>query len=163
MDSWNNKDPDKEDRKKRRNNDPFFEMFEEMQKQIDEMMNKRFEQDPFEEMRGSDKPQSFTVNFSIQSPNKSMKIQEIEAGPGNQNKQPGSTADIIDKGDKFTLILEIPGDVEEKDVKVDLSERKVRVNAPGFSKDVNLSREVEGIEKKRFKNNILEVDLSKKD
>ena len=73
----------------------------------------------------------------------------------------GPIIDVLDGKDYVTVIAELPG-ISEEDLKVQLSEDSLEINAGQFSKKVALPCTPKSIMEKSYKNGILQLKISRK-
>jgi len=75
-------------------------------------------------------------------------------------KEKESLVDVFEEKNELRIITELP-DVKEKDIKINLKEKILLIEAKKHRKKVELPCPVKGRIEKKFKNNILEIKLKK--
>ncbi len=151
-----------EDRPGRR--DPVQEIFEEMQRKIDEMMNTR-RQNPFKgKNTQGENPKNIKINFTLEETNEEP--QEPNQRPRQsplqeQRQQREGMLDIINKANEVNVILELGESPKEEEIETELKNNKLKVRTPGKYKEIPLTGKIKKIKEKNYKNNILEIKIDK--
>jgi HSP20 family protein len=144
-------------------------MFEDMEKQVEEMMRAFSNPENIRRMQESQgKP--IVSGFSIKmGPEGKIDVEQFgNVVPRGQNAEIKNEreplVDVIDKDKEITVIAELPG-VDKKEIKLKVIGEKnvLDINVPGkFSKKVKLPAKVkQALAKANYKNGVLEVNLTK--
>ena len=144
-------------------------MFEDVEKQMEDMMRAFSNPDMIRRMQGSQgKP--IVSGFSIKiGPEGKIDVEQfgnvVPKGQKTEIKNEREPlVDVIDKDAEVTVIAELPG-VDKKDIKLKVTGEKnvLDINVPDkFSKMVKLPAKVKPtLAKANYKNGVLEVNLTK--
>jgi len=157
----------KNDEDRSRKRDPVQEIFEEMQRKIDEMMNAR-RGNPFKGKKTPrENPKNIKINFTLEETNK--KPHEPNQKPGQaplqekRQRRKEEMLDIIDKANEVNVILELGESPEEEEIETELKNNKLSVKTPGKYKEIALTGKPKRIKEKNYKNNILEIKIDKEE
>ena len=160
-------------------NDPFYEEFERMRQEMEDMIEKMFSNT--EENFFFSKPNSRVYGVSIRvgkdgkpvirefgnvldTKPQQVKSEEEPTEENLEDRKP--LVDIFDEKDKLKIIAEMPG-VEEKDVNLKATQKTLTISASNgewkYNKKINLPAQVDPKSmKKKCRNGILEITLNKK-
>lgn len=154
------------DRKKRRKFGDFFGDFDRIEDLMDSIFHDMLERSSFDDRR---RPGIFGMSINF-GPNGKPSIEEFgnikPSAQGGRNmiadaREP--LVDIIDSKKDSVVTAELPG-VEEKEINVKLQDKTLVISTSGervFHKEIELKARPKAL-KKKFKNGILEICLTKK-
>lgn len=164
-------------KKKDKDRDPFWDIFEEfdidkMREMMDEMMKGMFSgSSPFrdENFFKNIKPgKPMVYGFSIKlGPEGKPRIEQfgnIEPERRKVREEREPLVDVMEKAKNITILAELPG-VDKKDIKINLAKgnRTLIIDVPNkFYKEIKLPARVKSkLGKAHYKNGVLEVELKK--
>ncbi len=145
----------------RKERTPIEEIFEEMQRKMDEMMDSTFEENLRKEKGEIRNPKNIEVNFSMEKTGE--KPVEIRSSLTQQRKpkETSEMLDVIDKGDKVSVLMEIKEELEKDEIETKIENNKLVIKTPERYKECPIAGIIKEIKEKNYKNNILEVKIEK--
>lgn len=141
-----------------RKRDPVEEIFEEMQRRIDEMMNTRINKD---RNRFPDMQNNIRINFSVERDGENPT--EIKRSLGPKREPNKEMLDVIDKGNQLNVIMELEESPKEEEIETELIKNKLVIRTPEIYKELPLAGKLREIVEKTYKNNILELKIDKEE